>query len=138
MRAYGAVFGVLWCGGLIVNIIGPVVGGSWLAIPVGLVMMGGGLFFIVRMNRLALIAEDDVLIVRNLYRTRRIPRSAIQGFRTGNPGMMMPFGRTIHVLVADDSVVTAEVFMSSGFTRRGRRRLDERLSPLREWLSQSG
>ncbi|HEX2274138.1 MAG TPA: PH domain-containing protein [Acidimicrobiales bacterium] len=123
---------------LLANIVGALVGGAWAALPVGLAMLAWGGFFIGRMSRLAVIAEEQELVVRNLFRTHHIPRSAIEGFRIGNPPPMMPFGKTIHVLVRDEAIVTADVFMASGLTGRGRRSLEARLQQLREWLHDGG
>src|SRR4051794_26485188 len=105
MRVYGVVFGIVWCGLLVANIIGASVARSWAAVPVGLLMLAWGAFFITRMPRLAVIAQGDELVVRNMWRTRRIPRDEIQDFRIGNPGLLRPFGKTLHVLVGENSVV---------------------------------
>jgi hypothetical protein len=85
------------------------------------------------MYGLAVVARPGELVVRNLFRARTVPKSAIEGFRLGSPTMAMPFGRTIHVLLSDDTILTADVFLYS-VGPGTRRRRNEQLEQLRAWL----
>ena len=137
MRAYTLVFGVLWFGVLGVNIPAVLRSNGFGATPFLLFFGLGGGLFLYRMGSMAVTADGDVLILRNFFRTYRFTRQAVEGFRIGRPSMGMPFGRTIHVLLNDETVVTADVFAYgwAGVTQKGRERLQQRLDALRRWLA---
>ena len=48
--------------------------------------------------------------------------------------MAMPFSKTIHVLLNDDTILTADVFLYS-IGPGTRRRRDQQLEQLRSWLA---
>lgn len=82
----------------------------------------------------AVIGGDDELIVRNRLRTQHLPRAAIEDFR---PGALSgkAFGKTIHVLLRDGSVLSLDVLDGMYGTSRGKQRLQRRLESLRGWLA---
>ena len=131
LRIYGWAFGGLWLTAASTSVIAGIINTSpaTLAFAVPFVAIGG--FLIVRMNRVAVIADADQLVIRNYYRTRRFARGDVEGFRTGPPAMA-PFGRTVHVLAAD-TVIAADALMIAGLLPRGRRRLEKQLAQLRRW-----
>lgn len=112
LRLYIVVFGLFWCGTLLVSFIRTATNGSRGVIPLLALMLAYGVFFMARMHGLAVVPSHDELVVRNMFKTRTIPKPAIEGFRLGSPAMM-PFGKTIHVLLADDTILTADVFIYS-------------------------
>jgi hypothetical protein len=64
-----------------------------------------------------------------------VPDGTLVSFtRLGSPTMAMPFGRTIHVLLNDDTILTADVFLYSVGPGTRRRRNDQ-LEQLRAWLA---
>lgn len=122
LRVYGWVFGAVWLTFASVSVVAAALDGTWGFVPFALAFVSVGGFLIVRMNRVAVIAEPDGLTIRNDYRTRRFARHEVEGFRVGPPAMA-PLGRTVHVLTAD-TVVSADALMIAGLLPRGRRRLD--------------
>ena len=88
-RIWVAAFGTVWCGYFVVSLIvsgfsdfkGADPGAIALSTVVG--AFGGTLCH--RLFRLAVIADGDELVVRNYWRTLRIPRRQIRGFGIGRP-----------------------------------------------------
>jgi hypothetical protein len=113
MRIWEVMFAAGWIGIGAVNVVAMVSEGAWGAAPFGVAFVGAGSWFVVRSTRLAVIADDDELIVRNHYRTRRFPRSRVDAFRIGSPGMAMPFGRTINLLAGATNSAAATPSSSS-------------------------
>jgi hypothetical protein len=133
MRLSLAGFGLIWAGILLARSVGAAAHGGWTAQPVILLVLAWGAFFTTRMYRLAVIPSQGALVVRNLFRTRTVPKGEIDGFRLGSPMLMMPLGRTIHVLLSDDTILTVDVFLYSlgpGTSQR----VEEQVQQLRRWL----
>lgn len=92
-----------------------------------------GAFVMWRTTRLGLFAFSDDVVVRNFFKTRRIPKTAVDGFRIGSPSTPLSIGRTIVVLVSDDTTVSADALMWNGIGTRGHARLEGLAAQLREW-----
>ncbi|MDX6650461.1 MAG: hypothetical protein QOJ97_2412 [Solirubrobacteraceae bacterium] len=130
MRFFALVFTLVWCGGMIAFAVRD----GWspaLILSLVLLVVGAGLG--IPMLGMAAIAVGDELIVRNVYRTRRLRRSQIEGFRIGR-SPIMPFGRTIHGLVPGETVAL-DVGLTLFRLLDGRRALEKQLEDLRSWLS---
>ncbi len=96
-----------WFAFIGVFLVASVVNGVWGTILVALLMAAYGGFILWRTFHLRLVAYPDEIVVRNLFRTRRIPKVSVDGFRIGSPRMPLSIGRTIVVLVSDDTAVSA-------------------------------
>jgi len=133
LRCYVVVFGLVWFAFLVVFCVVAVANSIWGVIPVALIMAAYGWFLLWRMFHLGLLAYPDEIVVRNFFNTRRIPRRSVDGFRIGRPGIPLSFGRTIVVLVSDDTAFSADGLMWTGMGKRGKARLERLLAQLRDW-----
>jgi hypothetical protein len=132
-RYYIVGFGLVWyviVGGFLV---GAAANGQWVAIVVALALAAYGWFVLWRTFHLGLRAYRDEIVVTNMFKTRRIPRPSVDGFRIGSPSTPMSFGRTIVVLVSDDTAVSADGLIWTGMGKRGKARLERLLAQLRDW-----
>jgi hypothetical protein len=80
------------------------------------------------------VADESGLLVRNLYRTWRLPWDEVEDFRVGQAMMGMPFGKVIHVLLRNGEVVKVEVTIKPGVFSGGGVLLEQTLQRLRPWL----
>jgi hypothetical protein len=133
-RAYVVVFLCIWCGGVLAGLIAAAAHGS-PAVMFLLLMLAFGLTLGYRIVRLSVAIGRQDLLVRNLYRTRRIARADIVGFRQGALGQQ-PFTRAIYVLLRDGTVFPLDVTGRPYFFGRGQRLLDNRAQLLQGWLGQ--
>ena len=132
LRIYTSVFTVVWCAGVLTAAVTIAAKGSLAAI-MPIIMFAFGATIGVRICRISVAFDADVLVVRNSFRTRNLRREEIEGFR---PGVMssQPFSRTIYALLRDGSVFPLEVV---GRPYRNRRKLEERRALLQAWLNQT-
>ncbi|MDQ6650569.1 MAG: hypothetical protein M3Z02_10735 [Actinomycetota bacterium] len=86
-----------------------------------------------RQARVAVIASPDSLLIRNVWRTRKLERSAIEGFRVGLSSR--GFGKTIHVLTKGDTVYSLDMMSGLHLLPITRRRFEARLASLQAWLA---
>ena len=98
-----------------------------------MILAAYGGFILWRMFHLGLIAYPEEIVVRNAFKTRRLPKQSVDGFRIGSPTMPLSFGRTILVLVSDDTAVSADALVWTGIGKRGNARLEHLLAQLRDW-----
>lgn len=127
-RLLTGLFGVLWCGVLVINgIVGLASSLTPLVvIPIGMAVSGGLFFY--RMATLGVRASASGLTVRNFTKTRTIKRAEITGFRDGRESMQ-PIGRMLYVVTSNDVIPL-------DFTRRiGKRRRERYLETLTTWLA---
>lgn len=105
IRIYIAVFGVVW-----LSFVGTfaIASLSFVAI-VPFAMFAFGAVFITRMFRVAVVADDNGILVRNNFRTRRYAWSEVEGFRAGPSARGLPFVKAIYVLLRDHSVLELDV-----------------------------
>jgi len=97
-----------------------------------LVMLLGGGVFCWRIASVRTRSDGQALIVRNVYRTRRIPAGDITELRTGR-SPLNPFGRTVLIVTANDMVaVDADLI---GKLRAG---AEHDRAALEAWLSTLG
>lgn len=101
-RAYVVVFMCIWCGSIFAGLIAAAAHGSPAAVIL-LLMLAFGLTLGYRIFRLSVALGPQDLLVRNFYRTRRIVRADVEGFRQGALSQQ-PFTRAIYVLLRDGSV----------------------------------
>jgi hypothetical protein len=132
-RYYGVAFGLVWFGILAVFLVGAAANGQWGTILFALALAAYGWFVMWRTSHLGLAAYRDEIVVTNMFKTRRIPRLSVDGFRIGSPSTPMSFGRTIVVLVSDDTAVSADGLIWTGMGKRGKARLERLLAQLRDW-----
>jgi len=138
VRAYGAIFTVLWCGGVAAFAFAAARRHS-PAVVIGVLMFIAGAALGYRLFRLGVTADGDALTVRNNTRTRVLARRDIEGFRIGSPGTgRLPTSRAVLVLLRDDTVLTLDVTAALPLGNRGRRRVEEQLEQLRRWLGGQG
>jgi hypothetical protein len=94
-----------------------------------------GAAFILRAWSIRFIADESGLLVRNLFRTWRLRWDEIEDFRLGQPVMVIPFGRVIHVLLRNGDVVTLDITtMHWVFAFGGKAKQEQVLERLRAWL----
>lgn len=98
-RLYTYGFGVLWCV-VGVDVFAHAFPKSSSIVPA--LILASGATFLWRVWALLAKSDGDELLVRNLYRTRRVPASQITQFRTG-PAPWLPFGRTVLVVTDSDA-----------------------------------
>jgi len=134
-RAYVVVFMCVWCGSVSAGLIAAAAHGS-PATVILLLMLTFGLTLGYRIFRLSVALGPQDLLVRNLYRTRRIARADVEGFRQGALGQQ-PFTRAIYVLLRDGTVFPLDVTGRPYFFGRGQTLLDDRTQLLQRWLEQS-
>ena len=97
-RIYIVIFAVIWCGGVLAGLIAALAKFSPAAmIPAAMLVFGG--FFMWHVARLAVIGDHEGLTVRGYYRSRRIPKFEVEGFRIGSG--YYPFGNCTFALVRD-------------------------------------
>jgi hypothetical protein len=96
---------------------------------VPLAMLIGGAVFCWRVASVAAKSEGTALLVRNLYRTRRIPAADITQVRTGR-SPMQPFGRTVFVVTRDEAVA-----LDVGLLGKLRTGTERDRAALEDWLS---
>ena len=133
-RAYVVVFVCIWCGSVFVGLIAAAVHGSPTVVILFL-MLTFGLTLGYRIFRLSVVLGPQDLLVRNFYRTRRIARADIEGFRQGGLSQQ-PFTRVIYVLLRDGTVFPLDVTGRPYFFGRGKTLLDDRTRLLQSWLEQ--
>jgi Bacterial PH domain len=126
VRAYAYVFIVVW--------IAACLFGFFKALPhlsavIPLLMLVGGSVFCWRFASVGARSEGQTLLVRNVYRTRRIPAAAITEVRTGR-SPMQPFGHTVFV-VTDSEAVALDV----GLIGRLRGGAERDRAALEAWVS---
>lgn len=132
---YIVVFSVVWCGGVLVGLVAAFSHASAVAlIPLGMLAFGAALFY--RMFRLSVELRQSELVVRNFFRTIRVSRDTIEGFRIG-PTAGQPFSQAIHVLVRGDQLVPLDVTVRPSFFGWGNYFFDRRLAELRAWQGAS-
>ena len=99
------IFGVLWCGLLLVALVASLRALFLPGVLVPLVMLtlGGLLFY--RILNLSVLANDDELVVKNYARTRRIPKADVEDFRIGGAPYGQLYGKSLVVLLCDQTVL---------------------------------
>jgi hypothetical protein len=134
VRVYVVVFTCIWCGSVFAGLIAAAAHGS-PAVLILLPVLAFGLTLGYRIFRLSVALGPQDLLVRNFYRTRRIVRVDVEGFRQGAISQQ-PFTRAIYVLLRDGTVFPLDVTGRSYFFRRGKTLLDDRTQLLQRWLEQ--
>lgn len=134
LRAYVVVFSCIWCGSVFAGLIAAAVHGS-PAVVILLIMLTIGLTLGYRIFRLSVALGPQDLLVRNYYRTRRIARADVEGFRQGALSQQ-PFTRAIYVLLRDGTLLPLDVTGRPIFFGRGTTRLEDRQQLLQRWLEQ--
>jgi hypothetical protein len=134
LRAYVVVFMCIWCGSVFAGLIAAAAHGS-PAVVILLLMLTFGLTLGYRSFRLSVALGPQDLLVRNWYRTRRIVRADVEGFRQGALSQQ-PFTRAIYVLLRDGTVFPLDVTARPYFFGRGKTLLDGRTRLLQRWLEQ--
>jgi hypothetical protein len=124
VRVWLIAFGILWCG-LLAWIVVLVAPRPAAVIPALILMFGGA--FIFRLSAVTAATDGEWLTIRNVYRTWRIPRSGVTGFRLGRD-TATPFGYVVFALT-DDEIVSLDVSRTP--TRSGRVR--RQLAVLEDW-----
>jgi hypothetical protein len=134
VRVYVVVFTCFWCGSVFAGLIAAAAHGS-PAVLILLLVVAFGLTLGYRIFRLSVALGSQDLLVRNFYRTRRIVRAEVEGFRQGALSQQ-PFTRGIYVLLRDGTVFPLDVTARPYFFGRGKRLLDDRTQLLQRWLEQ--
>ena len=130
-RIYVVGFGVVWCGLVLAALIEALVHTTPAAvIPAGMLGLGGYIMW--HAARLAVIGDEGGLTVRGYGRTRRIPKSEIEGFRIGSG--FYPAGKCVMAMVRGEQVIALEVTRGIGRLARSSQRLERQLAELRDWL----
>jgi hypothetical protein len=110
LRLYVIAFGALWIGLLVALMFEERDTSPLFPLLMGLV---GGLWF-ARILGLAVEVNPLGVVVRNLFRTTRVPWERIDGFRVQRGlGFASPFGRTVSLLLDGGDALTIDATMRS-------------------------
>jgi hypothetical protein len=93
-------------------------------------MLGLGESIVFLVLRLAVIADETGLVVRNNFGTEQLRWSEVEDFRVG----AARGGQMIHVLLRTGEFLPLDVTLRPALFGRGRRKLNSYLSALRAWL----
>ena len=135
LRVYTSVFGLVWCGMLLVFVVvllTPDLSGTGPAVVMPLLMLGFGGTIIFRQLRLCAVSDGDALVVRNFIRTTRFEREEIAEFRTARG--VIPIGRTIVVVPKHGDLLNIDATMQ--MPALGRDRHPDQLGELRAWIAE--
>jgi hypothetical protein len=128
-RAFNAVVVVGGIGILAARMVTDGGASLWIAVSLAVAFVA---LYMWRMLGMSVLAERDELIVRNLWWTTRLRRSVIEGFRIS--GIYRPPYKTIKVDRRLGSAVHLDVFLSSALSPSGRRRRQDAVDRLYDWL----
>jgi hypothetical protein len=132
LRIY-AVLGACVCGVVAgVFIVSAVADGQPGVLLFLLVWLAFALTLLYRILRMSIELLPDELIVRNLFRTRRLARREVEGFRVGSYGPMS-FSRCVFALLRDGTMLTLDVTLRPALPGSWRKR-DGSLDRLHDWL----
>lgn len=129
VRIYAGAFLLLW---IVACAFGFIKALPNFSAVIPLAMLVGGSVFCWRVASVMARSEGSTLLVRNVYRTRRIPAADITEVRTGT-SPMQPFGRTVFV-VTNSEALALDVGMVGklrGGAERDRAALEAWLTDLR-------
>lgn len=134
MRWYVRGFSLFWCGTVTVFVVVLATKGAG-AVFVPILMLAFGVTLAYRLWRLGVSAHGDELVVRNHFRTRRLRRAEVEGFRMA-PAEQLPFTGALYVLLRDDTLMRLDVTIRPTIRRFGKATLETQLAELRRWLAQ--
>jgi len=129
MRVYIVGFGIFWVVFLFASLFRPSTAQPF--VPILLIVVG--VVFFARIISQVVIANEDGLLVRNVYRTSRYRWEDVEGFRTGRPSFQ-PFGKQINLLLRDGEIVPIDVSVRLWRFTGGEASVQEMLTRLRAWL----
>ncbi len=89
-----------------------------------------------RLTGLSVVAGDGVLEVRNLYRTRRIARSAIRSVRLGESSVAKAPSRTVVLALEGGGSLPLDACARTVQSRRGARRVEDFQRRLASWCEE--
>jgi hypothetical protein len=113
LRLYIVVVGAIWIGILIQVVLDATSPARYL--PLILILVG--CLWLSRIFRLVVEVIPDGIVVRNLFRTIRLPWERIDGFRVQRGQFGSPLGRTVSLLLDGGDAITLDATMRSwGFT----------------------
>jgi hypothetical protein len=131
LRVYILVLGIVWAG----IFVGAAV--AFGATPLVLIpgaMLVAGLVTLVRLAGVAVIADDDELVARNLWTTTRVRRGAISGFRRERGSPLSP-NLSAEAVTADGRTVPLDALGLPALpVLHRRRRIEAGLRDLGAWL----
>jgi hypothetical protein len=84
-----------------------IAGGDWFLTPIALAMVAATRFMTRRMERLAIVADGDNLVVTNFWRERRLRRADVQAFAIET--ILISRRRTLTVKLKDFTAVRCDV-----------------------------
>jgi hypothetical protein len=132
-------FGTVWVWFWVVSVAHPIDTGDVIA---SVVILTAGLTLIVRTFRQVLRVDAEGVLVRNPLRTWSLRWEEIEGFTSGLPRVRLIgkttrlasfFGRQIHVVLTDGSIVPAEATARFWRFTGGRAQVDRMLEELRAY-----
>jgi hypothetical protein len=126
VRVYTYAFLVLWVAACVFGLIKSL---PHFSAIIPLLMLVGGAAFCWRVASVTAKSEGKILLVRNVYRTRRIPAADITEVRTGS-SPMQPFGRTVFVVTRREAVA-----LDVGLVGKLRGGAERDRAALEAWLS---
>lgn len=135
VRLYVVAFSVVWCGMAGSGLAAALARGSPVVI-IAIFMLISEAVLAFRLFRLAVISEQGSLVVRNVWRSRGLPRADVEGFRVGAGPMGQPFMKCLYALLKDETLVSLDVTARPMFIPKSMQRLDRHLQALRTWLDQ--
>jgi hypothetical protein len=125
---------VVWCALLVLHVAFAFTDRSitTTAAVLGLIFLVFGASVLFRTYRMSVRLGPAELVVRNRFRTRRIQRDDIAGFRVA-PVRLQPFLRSVRVVLRDGRIVPLEVSERTSLLRRERESLAQDLDTLQRW-----
>jgi hypothetical protein len=124
------VFTVFWLGAVTVGAVSI----GWtpsVVIPLGMLVFGALLGW--RLAGLAVVGRGDELMVRNHWRTARVHRHEIEGFREEAGGWLSPSAK-VFALLRDGTILSLDAVSLPSLPGRRSRRVERALADLRAWL----
>ena len=129
-RVYIICFGLFWCGVLVDALLRRHSSADAAAL---LLMLGLGEGIVFLVLRLAVIADETGLVVRNNFGTEHLEWNEVEDFRVGGTTGGQ-FGKKIQVLLRNGDLIALDATLRLSISGRGRRELDSDLAALRAWL----
>ena len=134
LRLYIAAFAVLWIAIIALFMLDG--SGPWRFPPLILGLVGEMWF--VRILSLAVEVNSEGVVVRNLFRTTRLPWDRIDGFRVQRGlGFGSPMGRTVSLLLDGGDALTLDATMRSWAFTGGHDAVRETAARLQASLEQA-
>ncbi|HET9090823.1 MAG TPA: PH domain-containing protein [Acidimicrobiales bacterium] len=110
-------------------------GSPWAGLAAASLLVWAAYFY--RLIGLCVVAGDGVLEVRNLYRTRRVARSAIRSVHLGESSVAKAPSRTVVLELKSGGSLPLDACARTVQSRRGARRVEDFRRRLAGWCDEA-